>query len=184
MKYHHGNSVCISSQVGCRMGCRFCASTIGGKKRDLTASEMLEQVYRDPEDLRRAGFQPGSDGNGRAAGQLRQRAEIHPSCLPTRTAYISARETSPFPPAGIVPRHPAAGRRGASDHAGALSSRVEPGEKGKSLCLLRSSMSFPRCMDACRYYHDKTGRRLTFEYSLVGGVNDHTERMPGNWPGF
>ena len=46
MKYHHGNSVCISSQVGCRMGCTFCASTIGGKERDLTASEMLDQIYR------------------------------------------------------------------------------------------------------------------------------------------
>ena len=46
MKYHHGNSVCISSQVGCRMGCTFCASTIGGKERDLTAAEMLDQIYR------------------------------------------------------------------------------------------------------------------------------------------
>ena len=46
MRYHHGNSVCISSQVGCRMGCRFCASTIGGLERNLTAAEMLEQIYR------------------------------------------------------------------------------------------------------------------------------------------
>ena len=46
MKYHHGNSVCISSQVGCLMGCRFCASTIGGKVRDLAASEMLGQIYK------------------------------------------------------------------------------------------------------------------------------------------
>ena len=46
MKYQHGNSVCISTQVGCRMGCRFCASTIGGRIRDLTPGEMLDQVYR------------------------------------------------------------------------------------------------------------------------------------------
>lgn len=46
MKYHHGNSVCISTQVGCRMGCRFCASTIGGRIRDLTTGELLDQVYR------------------------------------------------------------------------------------------------------------------------------------------
>ena len=46
MRYHHGNSVCISSQVGCRMGCRFCASTLGGLTRNLRASEMLDQVYR------------------------------------------------------------------------------------------------------------------------------------------
>ena len=46
MKYHHGNSVCISSQVGCKMGCRFCASTIGGWTRNLLPSEMLDQVYK------------------------------------------------------------------------------------------------------------------------------------------
>ena len=46
MKYKHGNSVCISSQVGCKMGCTFCASTIGGLERNLTASEMLDQIYR------------------------------------------------------------------------------------------------------------------------------------------
>lgn len=46
MRYHHGNSVCISSQVGCRMGCRFCASTIGGLVRSLTAGEMLDQIYQ------------------------------------------------------------------------------------------------------------------------------------------
>ena len=45
MKYHHGNSVCISTQVGCRMGCRFCASTVGGLNRSLTTGEMLEQIY-------------------------------------------------------------------------------------------------------------------------------------------
>ena len=45
MRYHHGNSVCISSQVGCKMGCRFCASTIGGWTRNLTAAEMLDQIY-------------------------------------------------------------------------------------------------------------------------------------------
>ena len=50
MRYHHGNSVCISSQAGCRMGCRFCASTIGGLSRSLTAGEMLDQIYRITEE--------------------------------------------------------------------------------------------------------------------------------------
>ena len=52
MKYHHGNSVCISSQVGCRMGCRFCASTLGGLVRSLTPGEMLEQIYRIKRDTK------------------------------------------------------------------------------------------------------------------------------------
>ncbi len=56
MRYHHGNTVCISSQVGCRMGCAFCASTLGGKVRDLTAAEMLDQVLFTQLDSGRARF--------------------------------------------------------------------------------------------------------------------------------
>ena len=52
MQYHHGNSVCISSQVGCRMGCRFCASTLGGLERNLTPSEMLDQIYAIARDTK------------------------------------------------------------------------------------------------------------------------------------
>ena len=61
MRYKHGNSVCISSQVGCRMGCRFCASTLDGLVRGLTPSEMLDQIYQ-------IGFQCGRDGNRGANG--------------------------------------------------------------------------------------------------------------------
>lgn len=64
MKYNYGNSVCISSQVGCRMGCRFCASTIGGLVRNLTTSEMLGQVLSNSENQRRASIEYCSDGNG------------------------------------------------------------------------------------------------------------------------
>ena len=67
MRYKHGNSVCISSQAGCRMGCVFCASTIGGLKRNLSASEMLRSDLPDPENYRREGFQRRYHGNRRAA---------------------------------------------------------------------------------------------------------------------
>lgn len=67
MRYKHGNSVCISSQVGCRMGCRFCASTIGGLTRCLTASEMLDQIYRI-QVLSKESFQCGCNGNRRTVG--------------------------------------------------------------------------------------------------------------------
>lgn len=131
MKYHHGNSVCISSQVGCRMGCRFCASTIGGKKRDLTASEMLEEVY----EIQKISGERVSNlvlmGTGRAAGQLRQRAEIHRAAYRRERPTYQPEKRHPFHLRHCT-EHPAAGRRGASDHAGALSSRVEPGEKGKT----------------------------------------------------
>ena len=67
MRYKHGNSVCISSQVGCRMGCRFCASTIGGLERNLSPSEMLGQIYQIQND-RGAGFQRCHYGNRGTAG--------------------------------------------------------------------------------------------------------------------
>ena len=81
MKYHHGNSVCISSQVGCRMGCRFCASTIGGLVRCLTPSEMLDQIYRIWEDTGERVSNLVVMGTG------------------ARKDSTSVRETSPFPPA-------------------------------------------------------------------------------------
>ena len=70
MKYKHGNSVCISSQVGCKMGCRFCASTIGGLDQKSSAFRDAGPDLPDPDSDRRAGFQCGSDGNRRTAGQL------------------------------------------------------------------------------------------------------------------
>ena len=74
MKYHHGNSVCISSQVGCRMGCRFCASTIGGLVRCLTPSEMLDQIYRIQEDTGERVSNLVADGQLRQSGALRAAA--------------------------------------------------------------------------------------------------------------
>ena len=98
MKYHHGNSVCISSQVGCRMGCRFCASTIGGLVRCLTPSEMLDQIYRIWEDT----------GSGSPIWLSWERVSRWTTttlwcascgCFRARKDSTSARETSPFPPA-------------------------------------------------------------------------------------
>ena len=96
------------------------------------------------------------------------------SCLPTRTAYISARETSPLSTCGIVPNI----RRLADEELQitlALSLHASSQEKREKLMPIAKQYELSEVMDACRYYHDKTGRRLTFEYSLVGGVNDHTE---------
>ena len=71
MEYHHGNSVCISTQVGCRMGCRFCASTLGGWIRNLKPSEMLEQIYQIQRIMGKKDLKHRADGNRRTDGQLR-----------------------------------------------------------------------------------------------------------------
>ena len=145
MKYHHGNSVCISSQVGCRMGCRFCASTIGGKKRDLTVSEMLEEVY----EIQKISGERVSNlvlmGTGEPLDNYDNVRKFIQLLTDENGLHISQRNVT-LSTCGIVPNI----RRLADDELSEV-------------------------MDACRYYHDKTGRRLTFEYSLVGGVNDHAE---------
>ncbi len=84
MRYHHGNTVCISSQVGCRMGCAFCASTIAGKVRDLTPAEMLDQVLFTQLDSGAARLQHRADGHRRAAGQPGHGAEIPGAGEPPR----------------------------------------------------------------------------------------------------
>lgn len=171
MQYHHGNSVCISSQVGCRMGCRFCASTLDGLARNLTAAEMLDQIYRiqvltgervsnvvimgsgeplDNYDNVIRFLHMVSDGNGLNISQ--------------RNITVST--------CGIVPEI----KRLAQEDLQitlALSLHAPNDEVRKTLMPIANRYALADVLDACRYYFEKTGRRLTFEYSLVSGVNDN-----------
>ena len=102
MRYKHGNTVCISCQVGCRMGCAFCASTLGGKVRDLTPAEMVDQVLFTQLDSGGAGLQHRADGYRRAAGQPGHGAEIPGAGEPPRRMNIGMRHIS-LSTCGIVP---------------------------------------------------------------------------------
>ena len=173
MKYHHGNSVCISSQVGCRMGCRFCASTIGGKKRDLTVSEMLEEVY----EIQKISGERVSNlvlmGTGEPLDNYDNVRKFIQLLTDENGLHISQRNVT-LSTCGIVPNI----RRLADEELQitlALSLHASSQEKREKLMPIAKQYELSEVMDACRYYHDKTGRRLTFEYSLVGGVNDHAE---------
>ena len=173
MKYHHGNSVCISSQVGCRMGCRFCASTIGGKKRDLTVSEMLEEVY----EIQKISGERVSNlvlmGTGEPLDNYDNVRKFIQLLTDENGLHISQRNVT-LSTCGIVPNI----RRLADEELQitlALSLHASSQEKREKLMPIAKQYELSEVMDACRYYHDKTGRRLTLEYSLVGGVNDHAE---------
>ena len=137
MKYHHGNSVCISSQVGCRMGCRFCASTIGGKKRDLTASEMLEEVY----EIQKISGERVSNlvlmGTGEPLDNYDNVRKFIELLTDENGLHISQRNVT-LSTCGIVPNI----RSFRSRWRSLFTRRAR--RKGKNLCLLRSSMSFPR----------------------------------------
>lgn len=173
MKYKHGNSVCISSQVGCRMGCRFCASTLDGLERDLLPSEMLEQVYA----IARLTGERVSNvvvmGTGEPLENYDNLLRFIRLLTDENGLNISQRNVT-VSTCGIVPNM----RKLAEEHLQitlALSLHAATDEKRRSLMPIAKRYSIEELMEACRYYFEQTGRRITFEYSLVGGVNDTDE---------
>ncbi|MCR4589056.1 MAG: 23S rRNA (adenine(2503)-C(2))-methyltransferase RlmN [Lachnospiraceae bacterium] len=173
MKYEHGNSVCISSQVGCAMGCRFCASTIGGKVRDLTPAEMLDQIYA----LTRMNGERVSNvvvmGTGEPLDNYDNVLRFIHMLTDEKGLNISQRNIT-VSTCGIVPNI----RRLAEEKLQitlALSLHAATDEKRREIMPIANKYTIAQLMDACRYYHDETGRRITFEYSLIAGVNDRPE---------
>lgn len=173
MKYKHGNSVCISSQVGCRMGCRFCASTLDGLERNLLPSEMLDQIYAISAHTGERVSNVVVMGTGEPLDNYDNLLQFIKILTDESGLHISARNVT-VSTCGIVPNM----KRLAKEHLQitlALSLHATTDEKRKKLMPIAYKYSIQELMDACRYYFEQTGRRITFEYSLVGGVNDTKE---------
>lgn len=173
MKYKHGNSVCISSQVGCRMGCRFCASTIGGLTRNLLPSEMLDQVYRIQELTGERVSNVVVMGTGEPLDNYDNLLRFIRILSDEKGQNISQRNLT-VSTCGIVPRIRQLAEEGLTITL-ALSLHAPTDEKRKELMPIAFKYSLDEVLPACKYYFDRTGRRLTFEYSLVGGKNDSQE---------
>ena len=170
MRYHHGNSVCISSQVGCLMGCRFCASTIGGKVRDLAASEMLGQIYKIQKLSEERVHNVVVMGTGEPLDNYDNLVQFIKMLTDENGLNISQRNLT-VSTCGIVPKI----RQLAEEKFQmtlALSLHATTQEKRKQLMPIANKYDLKEVLDACHYYYEQTGRRITFEYSLVGGVND------------
>ena len=173
MKYHHGNSVCISSQVGCRMGCRFCASTLDGLERNLLPSEMLEQIYSI---IRHTGERVSNIvvmGTGEPMDNYDHLVRFVRMISDEKGQNISQRNIT-VSTCGIVPNM----KRLAEEKLQitlALSLHATTDEKRKQLMPIANKYCLKEVIDACKYYFQETGRRITFEYSLVAGVNDTKE---------
>jgi len=177
MKYKHGNSVCISSQVGCRMGCRFCASTLDGLTRCLTPSEMLEQIYRIQaitgervSNVVVMGTGEPMDNYDNIVKFLRLLTDENGLNISQRNITVST--------CGLVENM----RRLADEKFQitlALSLHSVTDEKRRTLMPVANKYSIEELMDACEYYFNTTGRRITFEYSLVRDVNDTDEDAEG-----
>ena len=173
MRYKHGNSVCISSQVGCRMGCRFCASALNGWERNLLPSEMLDQVYAI---TRLTGGRVSNVvvmGTGEPLDNYENLLRFIALLTDENGLHISQRNIT-VSTCGIVP-----GIRQLAEEklqiTLALSLHAATDEKRRRLMPIAERYSLDELMRACTYYFEKTGRRITFEYSLADGVNDTKE---------
>ena len=173
MRYKHGNSVCISSQVGCRMGCRFCASTLDGLVRGLSAGEMLDQIYQIGKDIGERISNVVVMGTGEPLDNYDNLLKFIELLTDENGINISQRNLT-VSTCGIVPKM----RQLADEKLSitlALSLHASNQQKRLELMPVANKYEIGEVIDACKYYFEQTGRRITFEYSLVGGVNDKDE---------
>ena len=171
MSYHHGNTVCISSQVGCRMGCKFCASTVAGKVRDLKPSEMLDQVLFTQLD---SGMEISNIvlmGIGEPMDNFQTVLRFlelvnHPDGLNIGMRHIS------LSTCGVVPGIDALA---AQDLQLTLSVSLHaPDSETRSRIMpVNRAYDVEELFKACHRYFQKTGRRISFEYAMIDGVNDN-----------
>ena len=173
MRYKHGNSVCISSQVGCKMGCRFCASTIGGWNRNLTPAEMLEQIYRIQKNSGERVSNVVVMGTGEPLDNYDTLLRFIHMISDENGLHISQRNLT-VSTCGIVPKMEALAEEKLQITL-ALSLHASSQEKREALMPIAKKYTITQVLDACRNYYEKTGRRITFEYALVGGENDSQE---------
>lgn len=173
MKYNHGNSVCISSQVGCRMGCRFCASTIGGLERNLSASEMLDQVYQIQKITNERVSNVVVMGTGEPLDNYDNLLRFIQILTDEHGLNISQRNIT-VSTCGLVPKIKELALNGLGITL-AISLHGPNDRIRRELMPIGNQYDIKTLMEACSYYYKNTGRRITFEYSLVEGVNDREE---------
>lgn len=171
MQYHHGNTVCISSEVGCLMGCKFCASTLGGLVRRLRPSELLDQVLFSQID---SGL-PISNivlmGIGEPLDNMDNVLRFlelvnHPDGLHIGMRHIS------LSTCGVVPGIDALAEKQLQLTL-SVSLHAPDSETRSRIMPVNRAYDVERLFDACHRYFEKTGRRISFEYAMIDGVNDN-----------
>ena len=170
MRYQHGNTVCISCQVGCRMGCAFCASTIAGKVRDLTPAEMIDQVLFTQMDSRAPVSNIVLMGIGEPLDNFETVLRFltlvnHPDGLNIGMRHISLSTCGLTEQIDKLAQHELQLTLSVSLHApdDETRSRIMPVNRG---------IGVEKLMEACRRYFETTGRRVSYEYAMIDGVND------------
>ncbi len=173
MQYKYGYSVCVSSQVGCRMGCKFCASTLDGVVRNLTASEILAQVYTAERDLGIRVSHVVMMGMGEPLDNYAQTLRFIRLITDPNGKNLSMRHIS-LSTCGIVPRIYDLMREDLQLTL-SVSLHAPTDELRRSLMPVAKKWDLNALTEACRAYASGTSRRISFEYALIRGVNDTPE---------
>ncbi len=171
MRYRHGNTVCVSSQVGCRMGCAFCASAIGGKVRDLRPSEILDQVIFTQLDT---GLPVGNIvlmGIGEPLDNLVSVLRFLELVNCPQGLNIGMRHVS-LSTCGLIPGIERLGELGLQLTL-SVSLHAPDSETRSKIMPVNRAYDVEDLFAACHAYFKKTGRRISFEYAMIDGVNDH-----------
>ena len=171
MTYEHGRTICISSQVGCRMGCRFCASTIGGKVRDLVPGELLGQVIAAQRDLGERISNIVMMGIGEPLDNMDNVLRFLELVNSPNGLNIGMRHIS-LSTCGVVPGIDAL----AEDNLQltlSVSLHAPDSETRSRIMPVNRAYDVETLFAACHRYFQKTGRRISFEYAMIDGVNDH-----------
>ena len=170
MNYHHGQSLCMSTQVGCAMGCAFCASTKNGLIRNLTAGEMLDEFVFISKDLGQRLSTIVLMGIGEPLHNFDNLIRFLDNINDERGVNLSHRHIT-LSTCGIVPKIKELADKKYQINL-ALSLHAATDEKRKEIMPIAKRYSLKEIIDACVYYENSTGRRITFEYTLISGVND------------
>jgi len=173
MRYKHGNSVCISSQVGCRMGCKFCASTIDGLERNLTASEMLGQIYMIQKETNERVSNVVIMGSGEPFDNYDNFLKFISMVTGEDGINISARNIT-VSTCGLVDKIRELADKNLQITL-AISLHSPTDELRKEIMPIANKYEIADIIEACKYYFSKTKRRISFEYSLIKDVNDTKE---------
>ncbi len=173
MRYKHGNTLCISSQVGCRMGCRFCASTIGGKVRDLLPSELLGQVIAAQRDTGERVSNIVMMGIGEPLDNLKNVKRFFELVNREGGINIGYRHIS-LSTCGIVPKIYELIEVDLPITL-SISLHAATDEKRSAIMPINNKWKISELLTACVDYYKKTGRRISFEYTLISGKNDSAD---------
>ena len=177
MKYNHGNTICISTQVGCRMGCKFCASTVEGLVRNLSAGEMIGQIISAQKEIGERISNIVLMGSGEPLDNYDNVMKFLSLVNAEYSLNIGQRHIT-LSTCGIVPKMIELAEKNLQITL-AISLHAPYDELRKEMMPIANKYTIEEVIEACRQYVKITNRRITFEYALVRGVNDTPEHAKG-----